>query len=432
MLNQTNKPGPGHAQIMTTPAPVGFRSLSLPIAQLSLATVLTCGQSFRWSSYPLTVDLTHENAVPTQEYRLCLRDRVVCLRQCPDTLFYRSVFPRDDLTPAESALREAETLIWIKDYFQLDIDLLQLYDDWSKRDPVLRRLRSRFFGIRILRQDPWENLISFICSSNNNIVRITNMVHALCKNYSPPLVSLPPPCTASHSPLEAISYHPFPPPSTLAASDVASELRSLGFGYRADFIQRTARMLVDRHSTATEQTIEAPERWLMTLRNDDTAKAREELLKLSGVGRKVADCVLLMSLDKHEVIPVDTHVHQIAVKHYHLPGLSGSKGKGTMTPKLYNEISDRLGDIWGKYSGWAHSILFTSDLRMFSTYGLDDTDERKSISSSKSTFTTSPARKRPGKELSHSAAADLTYVVDEGSSLGERVKKRRRTVQVTA
>ena len=57
-------------------------------------------------------------------------------------------------------------------------------------------------------------------------------------------------------------------------------------------------MLVDRHSTATEQTIEAPERWLMTLRNDDTAKAREELLKLSGVGRKVADCVLLMSLDK--------------------------------------------------------------------------------------------------------------------------------------
>jgi len=141
--------------------------------------------------------------------------------------------------------------------------------------------------------------VRFICSSNNNIVRITNMVHALCKNYSSPLVSLPSPYTASHSPLEAISYHPFPPPSALAASDVASELRSLGFGYRADFIQRTARMLVDRHSSATvQETIEAPERWLLTLRNEDTAKAREELLKLSGVGRKVADCVLLMSLNK--------------------------------------------------------------------------------------------------------------------------------------
>jgi len=141
--------------------------------------------------------------------------------------------------------------------------------------------------------------VRFICSSNNNIVRITNMVHALCKNYSSPLVSLPSPYTASHSPLEAISYHPFPPPSALAASDVASELRSLGFGYRADFIQRTARMLVDRHSSATvQETIEAPVRWLLTLRNEDTAKAREELLKLSGVGRKVADCVLLMSLNK--------------------------------------------------------------------------------------------------------------------------------------
>jgi len=66
-------------------------------------------------------------------------------------------------------------------------------------------------------------------------------------------------------------------------------------------------------------------------------------------------------MKQNEVIPVDTHVHQIAVKHYHLPGLSGSKGKGTMTPKLYNEISDRLGGIWGKYAGWAHSVRVAYD-----------------------------------------------------------------------
>lgn len=141
-------------------------------------------------------------------------------------------------------------------------------------------------------------IVRFICSSNNNIARITNMVHTLCRTYSPLLVSLPPPCTNSGS-LEAISYHPFPPPSVLAAPNIASELRSLGFGYRADFIQRTARMLVDRHGSATVQGLmEPPEKWLMTLRNEDTTKAREELLQLSGVGRKVADCVLLMSLDK--------------------------------------------------------------------------------------------------------------------------------------
>ncbi|KAL4067890.1 DNA glycosylase [Scleroderma citrinum] len=424
--------------IMVTPTPAGFHSLSLPIAQLSLAAVLNCGQSFRWSSYPLAVDFTSgKYTAPTHEYRLCLRDRVVCLRQSPEALFYRSVFPGRDLTPAESALREAETLTWIKDYFQLDVDLLQLYDDWSQRDPVFRSLRSRFSGIRVLRQDPWENLISFICSSNNNIVRITNMVHTLCRNYSPILMSLQPPSPPSHSPLEAISYHPFPPPSVLAASDVASELRSLGFGYRADFVQRTARMLVDKHGPAAMQgSVEAPERWLMTLRNEDTAKVREELLKLFGVGRKVADCILLMSLDKHEIIPVDTHVHQIAVKHYRFPRPASAKGKVTLTPKLYNEISNRLGDTWGKYAGWAHSVLFTSDLRTFSAYGLDGGDENESISSPRSVSTDSRTRKRPEKgpplKPSHDAARDLELAVGEGTSLAERVKKRRRTVAVTA
>ena len=143
----------------------------------------------------------------------------------------------------------------------------------------------------------------FICSSNNNIARITKMVHALCKHYSPPLLSLEPPVTDSDSAANDVTYHPFPPPSTLAAPEVATKLRSLGFGYRADFIQRTAKMLVEEHGTTVMDSnvhciIEAAERWLTTLRDLDTPKAREELLRFVGVGRKVADCVLLMSLDK--------------------------------------------------------------------------------------------------------------------------------------
>jgi N-glycosylase/DNA lyase len=91
-----------------------------------------------------------------------------------------------------------------------------------------------------------------------------------------------------------------------------------------------------------------------------------------GVGRKVADCVLLMSLDKvlpifkdiigrlivlqREVVPVDTHVHQIAHKHYGVRMASGGKaGKVVMTPKLYDEVSTKLADVWGEYAGWAHS-----------------------------------------------------------------------------
>ena len=140
----------------------------------------------------------------------------------------------------------------------------------------------------------------FICSSNNNITRITKMVHALCKHYSLPLLSFESPVPDSDGIAKGVTYHPFPPPSSLAAPEVATKLRSLGFGYRADFIQKTARMLVDEHGAATtvHSVIEAPENWLMTLRDLDTSGAREQLLRFVGVGRKVADCILLMSLDK--------------------------------------------------------------------------------------------------------------------------------------
>lgn len=204
------------------------------------------------------------------------------------------------------------------------------------------------------------------------------MVHALCKQYSPPLLSLEPPVPDSDSTAKDVTYHPFPAPSTLATPEVAIKLRSLGFGYRADFIQRTANMLVDEHSAASMDTsvhcsIEAPERWLMSLRDLDTTKAREELLRFVGVGRKVADCILLMSLNKvvsafqrakplmltsiaqREVIPVDTHVHQIAMKHYGFRSIGSSK-KVTMTPRLYDEINTKLADTWGEHAGWAHSV----------------------------------------------------------------------------
>ncbi|KAF8843580.1 DNA glycosylase [Paxillus ammoniavirescens] len=419
--------------------PAGFHSLPLPLVQVSLAAVLKCGQSFRWTSYSLTTSTAHDHsdpsACPTHEYRFCLRDRVVCLRQSPEVLFYRSVFPDEHVSPTQTAIREAETLTWLKDYFQLNIDLVKLYDEWSERDAVFYNLRCRFSGIRMLRQDPWENLVSFICSSNNNIARITKMVHSLCKNYSPPLLSLTHPSPASDGTLEVVAYHPFPPPSVLATPKIALELRSLGFGYRADFIQRTAKMLVDEHVSTPIISCgrEGPEKWLVSLRDLETSKAREELLRFVGVGRKVADCILLMSLDKKEVIPVDTHVHQIAMKHYgfHTPG--GSKGKVAMTPKLYDEINSKLADIWGDYAGWAHSVLFTADLKVFSLYGMpmsppasiEATPPSAPLPATPSDTPSRGSRTRAKVPLDVEA---LPHHLEVGStSLAERVKKRRRT-----
>lgn len=139
------------------------------------------------------------------------------------------------------------------------------------------------------------------------------MVKALCKHYSPPLVTIP---TPSLIPISADTeireieshqetYHPFPSPSVLASPDVSATLRSLGFGYRAEFIQKTAKMLVDTHGSIKMDVngLEPAEEWLQTLRQLSTDEAREELLKFVGVGRKVADCILLMSLDKASLLP---------------------------------------------------------------------------------------------------------------------------------
>jgi len=149
---------------------VGFKSIPLSLAQLSLAVVLKCGQSFRWSiiKSPTTeVQQTTgaEDSHLCVEYRLCLKDRVICLRQSPDTLFYRSVFPDPQPPPAKLVLREAETLEWLKDYFQLNIDLVSLYKQWAEKDEVFARFQNRFVGIRILRQDPWENVVSYVTSA---------------------------------------------------------------------------------------------------------------------------------------------------------------------------------------------------------------------------------------------------------------------------
>jgi len=303
-------------------------------------------------------------------------------------------------------------LVWLRDYFQLDVDLVKLYDTWSDMDPVFLRLRDRFVGIRMLRQDPWENLISFICSQNNHISRITLMVQNLCTHFSP---ALP---LESPSP-SALNYHPFPSPSLLAAPGTSETLRSLGFGYRAEYIQRTAQMLVDAHGA------DGGEAFLKSLRQMSTADARQQLLRLMGVGRKVADCVLLMSLDKHEVVPVDTHVHKIAVKQY---GFHGAGDK--INAKLYDDVQVKLAGVWGRYAGWAHSVLFTADLKSFSSYGLptpspsvspEKTKARKS-NLSKSPSSSPTKRKRTSTTETE---VETAVVKLEESSLADRVKRRR-------
>lgn len=157
----------------------------------------------------------------------------------------------------------------------------------------------------------------------------------------------------------------------MTGNGVESNLRELGFGYRAKYIAETARIVAH----------EKPSNWLETLRNPDNPgfssqlkpdarnstykEAHEALLALKGVGPKVADCVCLMGLGWGESVPVDTHVWQIAQRDYKF----GKKAK-TFNKAMYDAVGDHFRDLWGKYAGWAHSVLFTADLKAFSDKSL--------------------------------------------------------------
>jgi N-glycosylase/DNA lyase len=175
--------------------------------------------------------------------------------------------------------------------------------------------------------------------------------------------------------------HDFPTPESLNEKKVEAHLRELGFGYRAKYIAETARIIAQ----------DKPSEWLDSLRNPDfpafnavaivdgpssTYKdAQAALLSLTGVGPKVADCVCLMGLGWGESVPVDTHVLQIAQRDYRF----GKKGPKTINKAMYDAIGDHFRSIWGKYAGWAHSVLFTADLREFSSRMKEEKGEESLI-----------------------------------------------------
>lgn len=269
----------------------------------------------------LTVSRWHR--LPEEdEWRCVLRGRIVSLKQDPSYLYYRSYSPRPPSVPAlptppastpssradvESDSAADETLAIITHYFNLSPNLTELYSQWSSSDPNFKKKAPKFTGIRILRQDAWEALISFICSSNNNIARISQMVEKLCTNYGE-LVGT----------IDGHAYHDFPSPEALTGEDVEARLRGLGFGYRAKYIHQTAVIVAKQREKG----------WLDSLRNPESPvfgvepapggemrpegregyrNAHEKLLELQGVGPKVADCVCLMGLGWGEAVPVDTH-----------------------------------------------------------------------------------------------------------------------------
>lgn len=266
----------------------------------------------------------------------------------------------------------------LKNYFNLHHDLTKLYKQWADADPNFRKRAPKFTGVRILNQDAWEALVGFICSSNNNISRISQMVHKLCLHYGSYIG------TISDEP-----FHDFPTPASLTGPGVEAHLRSLGFGYRAKYIAETARDISQDRPASWLDCLRNPASiaWGATLapvtKTDDDEQstatykhAHENLLQLCGVGPKVADCVCLMGLGWGEAVPVDTHVWQIAMRDYKFGGKSKNK---TLTKAMYDAVGDHFRGLWGDQAGWAHSVLFTADLRTFSDRLVKKAEEEEMV-----------------------------------------------------
>ena len=330
---------------------MAWRKLACKPTELRLDIVLKCGQSFRWT--------TPFKSRP-DEYVGVLESKVWILKQTPDSILYKTLQKENIKQESNSSFQETNLMHdkkdeeYLREYFQLDVDLESLYSVWGKVDPVFHNISKRFIGVRMLRQDPVENIFSFICSSNNNIKRISGMVENLCTRYGKEITKI----QIDDSVDDASKvYYSFPTlqslcgelPSSDNSMDVEQTLRSLSFGYRAAYIAKTAKQITNAGGYE----------YLLSLRALPYNKAKAELLKLTGIGPKVADCVLLMSLDKPSTVPVDIHMFQIAAKTY-LPHLKGQK---SVTDKVYKEISDHFRELYGDYAGWAHSVLFSADLR---------------------------------------------------------------------
>ena len=182
----------------------------------------------------------------------------------------------------------------------------------------------------------------------------------LCANYGP-LVGY----------VDDVPYYDMPSAAALLNPRVKEHLRELGFGYRAAYLYDTA-----------HQVMREKPGWLDLLRNpespvfggnvrsagvwkpegrDGYKEAHEAMTGLRGVGDKVADCVCLFGLGWGEAVPVDTHVWQIAQRDY---GFGKGKHK-SLTKATYGAVANHFRNLWGKEAGWAHSVLFTADLRDF-------------------------------------------------------------------
>ncbi len=273
------------------------QTISFRVSDYDLSTTLGCGQCFRW----------------TQEgdaWIGIVGSHWVRLRA------------RGNLIHAETAA-PVKSWNWLETYLQVGIDLDAVLASFPD-DESLRLAKISCHGLRLLRQDPWETLASFICSSTKQIVQIQQIIALLCERFGE-RIETPPGFPAAFA---------FPSVEKIA-SLTERDLRDCKMGFRAPNLLKTARKIA------------GCEIHLERLRSFELAEAREELMKLPGVGRKIADCVLLFAYGFQTAFPIDVWVMKVLREFYFR--------RRRVTSKKLVEFSETH---FGAYAGYAQQYLF--------------------------------------------------------------------------
>jgi N-glycosylase/DNA lyase len=253
----------------------------------SLRNSLECGQFFRFTKVMET-------------YLVQSSDQIFSIAQKGDLLFYEGV--------------EESLLI---DFFRLNDDLDSILMEID-RDPVIHQAIKRYRGLRLIRQDPWECLISFLLSSAKAIPHIRSVIEELCRSCGKKIF------WGNH-----LSYG-FPEPPSIGCS---SRLESVKAGFRTSYLVKTSQC-IDRD-------------WLHALKGISYQDARKGLMNLPGVGKKIADCILLYSLDFLEAFPMDTWIKKGLQKYYF-------DGKKVGEKRMEEFVSNHF----GRYGGYAQLYLY--------------------------------------------------------------------------
>lgn len=233
------------------------------INSFELKDIFDCGQCFRW------------NEQEDGSYTGTFGNNVINVKKENEEITFEGICEKD--------IKET-----IENYFDLNRNYEEIKEQLSKIDENMKTSIEYGQGIRILNQDLWETIISFIISANNNIPRIKGIIERLSQKYG------------NEIEFNEEKYYTFPTPEQLKGVSV-EEYRKLGLGFRDIRLYETTKMILEKQVDLEKMR-----------QNPNTVEVREELLKLSGVGPKVADCILLFSdLKRFEVFPIDVWVRRV-------------------------------------------------------------------------------------------------------------------------